>query len=145
MIHVTRNFLSFLYTGKILFLALPFFVSSGFGQAQKDDLLLIAEAELNREMTEFKKLSQPPYFLAYRIYETHSGYLSSSFGSLVGSDTDQSRILVTDVKVGDYSFDSSHPISNYEDFEAYDMPGAKDAVELPLDNRPEAIQLILWQ
>ena len=96
-------------------------------------------------MTEFKKLNQPPYFLAYRIYDTHSGYLSSSFGSLTGSDTDQSRILVTDLKVGDYSFDSSHPISNYEDFDAYDMPGARDAVELPLDNKPEAIKLIFWQ
>jgi len=145
MIRVTSNFLSFLYRRKIFFLALPFFVSNGFGQAQKDDLLLIVESELNREITEFKKLSQPPYFVAYRIYDTHSGYLSSSFGSLVGSDSDQSRILVTDVKVGDYSFDSSHPVSNYEDFEAYDMPGTKDAVELPLDNRPEAIKLILWQ
>ncbi|HEX6225811.1 MAG TPA: metallopeptidase TldD-related protein [Chryseolinea sp.] len=129
----------------ILSLIFTFFATKSFGQAQQDDLLVIVESELNREMTEFKKLSQPPYFLAYRIYDSHSGYLSSSFGSLVGSDTDHSRILVTDVKVGDYSFDSSHPITNYEDFDGYDMPGGRAAVELPLDNKPEAIKLILWQ
>ena len=100
MIPVAPTFLSFLSKRKILLFALSFFVANSFGQAQKDDLLLIVESELNREMAEFKKLSQPPYFLAYRVYDTHSGYLSSSFGSLVGSDTDHSRILVTDLKVG---------------------------------------------
>ena len=47
--------------------------------------------------------------------------------------------------MGDYSFDSSHPISNYEDFEAYDMQGGKDAAELPMENKPEAIKLIFWE
>jgi TldD protein len=116
-------------------LTLIFFAATSLAQSQQDALLSIVESELNREMTEFKKINQPPYFLAYRIYDTQSGYLSSSFGSLTGSDSDRSRILVTDLKVGDYSFDNSHPISNYEDFEAFDMPGARDAVELPLDNK----------
>ena len=40
----------------ILFSALPFFANNSLGQAQKDDLLSIVEAELNRETTEFKKL-----------------------------------------------------------------------------------------
>ena len=129
----------------MLFSTLIFFGTTSFGQTPPDELLMIVESELNREMTEFKKINQPPYFLAYRIYDSHSGYLSSSFGSLVGSDTDHSRILVTDLKVGDYSFDSSHPMSNFEDYDAYNMPGGGEAVELPLDNKPEAIKLILWQ
>ena len=145
MIHLKPGLLTSLHKRLILFSTLIFFAANSLGQAQQDALLPIVESELNREMTEFKKLNQPPYFLAYRIYDTQSGYLSSSFGSLTGSDTDRSRILVTDLKVGDYSFDSSHPISNYDDFDAYDMPGAGDAVELPLDNKPEAIKLILWE
>lgn len=117
-----------------------------FGQVQEDDLLSFVESELKREMTELKKLSQPPYYLAYRIHDTHSAYVSSSFGSLIGADTDHSRILMTDIKVGDYTFDNSHPVSNFEDFDAYDMhSGGGGAVELPLDNSPEAIKFTLWQ
>src|SRR5687767_3033524 len=96
-------------------------------------------------MAEFSKLNQPPYYLAYRVHDTHSAYVSSSFGSLVGSDSDRSRILMTDIKVGDYSFDSSHPISNFEDFDSFDMHRGRGAAELPMDNKPEAIKLLLWQ
>ena len=66
-------------------------------QAQSDELLPVVEEELKREMTEFGKINLPPYYLAYRIYDIHSAYLTSSFGSLVGSDADHSRILVTDL------------------------------------------------
>jgi TldD protein len=144
MIHGIFNRLS-LSKSIILLLISTFLTNNSFSQSQHDELLTIVESELNREMAEFKKLNQPPYFVAYRIYDTHSGYVASSFGSLVGSDVDHSRILVTDLKVGDYSFDSSHPISNYEDFDGYDMPGGREVVELPLDNKPEAIKLLLWQ
>ena len=114
-------------------------------QAQSDELLPVVEEELKREMTEFGKINLPPYYLAYRIYDIHSAYLTSSFGSLVGSDADHSRILVTDLKVGDYSFDNSHPVNSQNAYERYQMPRQAGAAELPLDNKPEAIKLILWQ
>lgn len=100
---------------------------------------------MKREMSGLSKLSQPPYYLSYRIHDIHSAYVNSSFGSLVGADSDHSRILVTDVKVGDYSFDSSHPVENYEDFDMYDSYGRGVATELPLDNVPHAIKFTLWQ
>ena len=128
----------------VLIVALVLFATPIFSQAQQDDLLLIVESELKREMAEFSKLKQPPYYLAYRVHDTHSAYVSSSFGSLVGSDSDRSRILMTDIKVGDYSFDSSHPISNFEDFDSFDMHRGS-AAQLPMDNKPEAIKLLLWQ
>lgn len=129
----------------LLFVMLTIFTTPVFSQAQQDNLLPIVESELKREMAEFSKFNQPPYYLAYRIHDTNSAYVTSSFGSLVGSDSDRSRILVTDIKVGDYSFDSSHPVSNYEDFDSFDMHGGGGAVELPLDDKPEAIKLLLWQ
>ena len=133
---ITYLALSFIFT----FSATPI-----FGQAYQDELLSIVEAELKREMNELSKLSQPPYYLAYRIHDTHAGYVNSSFGSLVGADSDHSRILVTDLKIGDYSFDSSHPVSNFEDLDSYDMHDANGAAELPIDNSPHAIKFTLWQ
>lgn len=116
------------------------------GQSPKDELLTIVEAELQREMTEFSKAAQPPYYLAYRVHDIYSGSITSSFGSLVGRYTNRSRIMVTDIKVGDYSFDNSHPIESYDNV---DMPrygiGGDQAVELPTDNRPEAIRFMIWQ
>lgn len=115
-------------------------------QAQhQDELLQVVEKELNREMQEFSKAQQPPYYLAYRINDVHSGYMASSFGSLVVSNTNDSRIMVTDIKVGDYMLDNSHPIEDRMDL---DMPYGMDRnrpIELPSDNKSEAIQLLMWQ
>ena len=131
-------------------LVLPFaFIISALSTAgqvpRQDELLSIVEVELKREMAELSKASQPPYYLSYRIHDTHSAYINSSFGSLVGADSDHSRILVTDIKVGDYSFDSSHPVNNLEDFDMYDAYGSGGATELPLDNASHAIKFTLWQ
>jgi TldD protein len=128
----------------VLPIIFAFAVLPVIGQDHQDQLLSVVQKELQREMAELSKLSQPPYYLAYRIHDTHSAYLNSSFGSLVGKDSDHSRILVTDIKVGDYSFDSSHPLSNFEDFDAYELPDAGGAAELPLDNADYAIRFTLW-
>src|SRR5687768_6117695 len=99
--------------------SLPFFIClfvaiSVFSQSKQDDLMTIVEAELQREMTAFGKANQPPYYLAYRIHDLTSSTITSSFGSLVGNYTGRSRVMVTDIKVGDYSFDNSHPVDNFD-------------------------------
>lgn len=127
----------------LIFIAL---LSAFNAQAQnQDELLQVVEKELNREMQEFSKAQQPPYYLAYRINDVHSGYMASSFGSLIVSNTNDSRIMVTDIKVGDYMLDNSHPIEDRMDL---DMPYGMDRnrpIELPSDNKSEAIQLLMWQ
>ena len=114
---------------------------------QEDPMMDILESELKREMSEFSKANEPPYYLSYRLDESHTGVVTSSFGSLTGSSIHDSRILVTDIKVGDYSFDNSHPINTFDDLDmpAYGMMGGGGAVNLPSDNRPEAIRLMVWQ
>jgi TldD protein len=121
------------------------FLVPASGQSLKDELLTIVEAEMKRELAELNKLNQPPYYLAYRIHENHSGYVTSSFGSLVGANTDLSRILATDIKVGDYTFDSSHPVSSFDDLDVYDMHGGGGAIELSLENSSQAIKFTIWQ
>ena len=114
--------------------------------AQEDPMMDILESELRREMSEFSKAKQPPYYLSYRLDESHTGVVSSSFGSLTSSNVRDSRILITDIKVGDYSFDNSHPVNTFDDLDmpAFGMMGGR-SVSLPIDNRPEAIRLMVWQ
>ena len=102
---------------------------------------------MKREWEQFTKLSQPPYFISYRINDLNSASLSSSFGSLINSSTGKRRLLMVDVKVGDYTFDSSHPFDQQND----DIDFSENAmrapygISLPLDDRKEAIQLQIWQ
>lgn len=128
--------------------AIALFPLSIFAQSQ-DGFLSVVETELTREVNEFSKAKQPPYYIAYRINDLHSAMVTSSFGSLVVSGDDRSRVLVTDVRVGDYSFDNSHRIDNPSDMDMpYQIPsryGMGMAVELPVDDRKEAIALTLWQ
>ena len=113
----------------------------------EDPLLNIVETELHREVSEFSKASQPPYYISYRVHDIHSATVRSSFGSLIDSNTDHSRMMVTDCKVGDYSFDDSHPVTGYDRFDypqGYYSP-RDGRNELALDNNEKAIALALWQ
>ncbi len=131
-----RNFLL------AFFLLLHFFT---LAQPHNDELINVVVTELNRELTEFASAKQPPYYLSYRINDIYSSTISSSFGSLVNANTVRSRIVVADVKVGDYSFDNSHVMDNFDDSNfPHGLPKSQP-VQLPIDNRPEAIQYILWQ
>ncbi len=123
------------------------FYSYSQAPVHDDALLKIVENELTREMQEFSKAAQAPYYLAYRINDIHSGSIRSSFGSLITSYTDHNRLMVTDCKVGDYTFDDSHPVNSYDQFDYPDgyMRGGGGRSELPLDDHAEAIPVMMWQ
>jgi TldD protein len=111
---------------------------------QPDALMSIIEAELNREMAEFKKAPIPPYFIAYRVTDSQTGGVVSSFGSLMHSSTDRSRYLSTEVRVGDYSFDNSHPQEDPYGMDFNSFMGGR-SVPLTLEDKPEAIQVSVWE
>lgn len=112
-----------------------------FAQEAKDDKLLnIIQGELNREVTEFAKISQPPYFIDYRVSDTETGYISSSFGSLTQSFVSHDRNMSGDVRVGDYVIDNTHP------GERDPIPGMYFiSTPLPIDDSEDAIRYELWQ
>ncbi len=116
-----------------------------FAQSYSDELIGIVESELNRELAGFKSAGEPPYYLGYRIYDLQVAVLTSSFGSLVRNDHNRSRSVTTDIRVGDYSFDNSHPVEDYESIGFF--PGGFGGLteELPLENDPKVIPFILWK
>jgi TldD protein len=117
-------------------------ISLGAMGQVNDPLLKIAEEELTREMEQFKKAGTPPYFVSYRITDSQYGVVESSFGSLVQSSVDKSRVLVTDVRVGDYQIDNTHLVNGGDESS---LRGMSKGSPLPLDNEPDAVKYYLWQ
>ncbi len=90
--------------------------------------------ELGRSTSELHLGDEPkPYYVAYTISDIEQATVSATFGA-VASDTDfQARVLRTDVRVGDPSFDNS----NFE--------GSGGHIEsLPIDDDYAALRRELW-
>ena len=51
-----------------------------------------------------------PYYLAYTVYDEHRSLVSASLGALMSSDSDRTRGLNIDLRVGDYKLDNTHQL-----------------------------------
>jgi TldD protein len=110
--------------------------------AQDDKLLNIMQGELNREVTAFTKVSQPPYFIAYRVDDEQSAVVNASFGSLTQSDAGRQRTLYVTIRIGDYLVDNTHPAEREDMF--MDSYLNMQATELPLDDHEEVVATKIW-
>jgi len=135
-----------MFSGHLIPYVFSFFLFSlpAFVYGQDDSLMIILESELNREFKELKKAPIAPYYIVYYVDDIEYATLSASFGSLIQSATNKNRILATRVRVGDYQFDNTHPVSLRE---SNLMPpqGGMGPVMLPFENNAVAIQFGLWQ
>ncbi len=107
--------------------------------AEQDELITILEKELDREFEMLSTLTPPVYFISYNVSDMNVLSLEASFGSLMNTGENRSRILNTNVRVGDYAFDNSHNFQGSERFSRY-----SGALPLPLENFEEAIRQTTW-
>lgn len=120
----------------------PGSLSQAAGQQQKDSLLVIIERELAREKEAFEKTTTPPYFIGYRVNDVHHAFVASSFGSLTASNVNHTRLLNTQVRVGDYQVDNTH---TFEDGgRNLNFDGGFGVDFIPIDDDNEAIAFQLW-
>jgi hypothetical protein len=97
--------------------------------------------ELARSVQQLRLDTLPkPYFIAYRLMESHSVGATARLGSLLGSgDSRGSRYVQVEVRVGDYAFDNS----NF--FGAGFMPMAfVGFVTVPIDDDYQEVRRQLW-
>ena len=99
------------------------------------------DAELERSMQKLKMQPVPPYFLSYEIVDTHSFFIEGTFGQLRRSNESHSRMLDVDLRVGDYTLDSSREIRG--GMRGFNFSGYSGA-PIPVDNDPDAIRAALW-
>ena len=105
----------------------------GFSPVSSDPLLIAMKQELTREQ---QLLVLPgmerPYFIQYRLEDVISYEAVANYGALTRESENHQRAVRVEVRVGDYTTDSSSSRGD-------------GAVELaPTDNDPNAIRFALW-
>src|SRR5688572_22124823 len=78
--------------------------------APGDALLGIMQTELQRNLLALKADPLPAYFMSYTVHDTRTTRMAASTGALQRSEAEHSRVGSIEVRVGDYSFDSTHPL-----------------------------------
>lgn len=107
-------------------------------KAENKRLLQILEDELQRNFLFLKKQSTPPYFISYSVRDTTNYYIRASFGALEMNNENRVRMLLVEVRVGDYTFDNTHPLRSYDYSPSYSN------VFIPVETDEKAIRHILW-
>ena len=70
----------------------------------------ILQSELQRNFDRLSKEPVPPYFLSYTVHDVRGHRVVASFGALQRSDQGRSRFGTVEVRAGDYTLDSTHPL-----------------------------------
>jgi hypothetical protein len=71
-------------------------------------ILAAMQDELARSMAELRLRDEPPpYFIAYEVAELASSRITAQLGAIVSDTLNRSGTLRVEVRVGDYTFDSS--------------------------------------
>jgi TldD protein len=133
-----------------LVLAIGFLTHAAFGQrtapttpAPSSPVSQALEQEMKRAFDLLKQKGNPaPYFINYSVRENESVDIEASLGSLRSSEKDRSRLLDVDVRVGDYSLDSTHQIRGQRG--ANTGPAFSYPVLMPIDNDVDALRSVIW-
>ena len=101
--------------------------------ADSDPLLNAMKQELTREQGLLVLPGmQRPYFMQYRLEDVHTYEAVANYGALTRESENHQRVVRVEVRVGDYTTDSSSARGD-------------GAVELaPTDNDPDALRFALW-
>ena len=106
--------------------------------SHESPLLAAMQDELKRSMADLRMTDQPaPYYIAYEIDDTSTSRVLARLGALVDDTTTRGRMLRVDVRVGDYTFDSSRFIS-------LDRTGGEASASAPLDDDYDAVRRQIW-
>jgi TldD protein len=98
-------------------------------------LLTIMQQELNRAMSSLGKADPAPYFISYETTEEYSSIIIGSNGALVGTITHHDRSADITVRLGNRELDNTHGENRFN---------AVASTSLPLEDKPDAIQRVLW-
>ena len=101
------------------------------------------QQELTRSFQNLKTAPVPPYFLSYQLTDNRAIQVSASYGALTATSDRNSRLLDIDLRVGDYSLDSSHPLRDADPYA--DFSDQIERQKIPLENDPDALRVALWR
>jgi hypothetical protein len=109
--------------------------------AQESPVLAAMQDEMARSMAELRmKGEAAPYFIAYELLDRTVADASGRLGALVENPPRRTRSLRVEVRVGDYTFDSSRFVA--QGFGGGGLAG--ETVLAPLDDDYDAMRRELW-
>ena len=107
-------------------------------RAQESPTLSAMQDELQRSIAGLRlKDEPPPYYIAYEVEEVTDTNLQARLGAIVEDASRRVRALQVEVRVGDYTFDSSRFVSG-------NRGSGEGAVLAPLDDDYDAMRRQLW-
>lgn len=110
-------------------------VLSALSQPKADDDVIFraVEDEMARSLKDLKlKDFNKPYFVEYIVEDVDMLTITATFGAIKTSNLDKSRILFTEVRIGDYGLDSSGSYS-------FKLP-----YPMPLDDDYTSLRRTVW-
>jgi predicted Zn-dependent protease len=125
-----------------LFLVASFFILGVHTPAQESPTLAAMRDEMHRAMAELRMKGEPqPYFIAYEVLDRTIADYSGRLGALVENPPRRTRTLRVEVRVGDYTFDSSRFL--VQGFgQGAGLSG--ETVIAPLDDDYDALRRQIW-
>jgi predicted Zn-dependent protease len=115
-------------------------VGTAAAQTKPSPILEAMNTEMRRTMTDLKAEVNPPYFVSYAITETQYITLTASFGKIVIDDSNRTRTLDVEVRVGSYDLDNKRQIRGTN----FEMGGFSRGTQIPLDDDIGAIRTAIW-
>jgi hypothetical protein len=111
--------------------------------AQESPTLLAMQDEMKRSMAELRmKGEAAPYFIAYEVLDRTMSDMSARLGAIIENPPRRSRTLRVEVRVGDYTFDSSRFV--VQGFGGGGGGLAGETVLAPLDDDYDAMRREIW-
>ncbi len=131
--------------GIILMLPLIGFLSQAAQRtpsSASSPVLQALQEEMTRSTELLKQKANPaPYFISYLVNEIQATEIEAQLGALKSNDTERSRLLDVDVRVGDYQVDSTHQIRGQR---TPPGPAFSYPVVMPLDDDVAALRSVIW-
>ena len=140
---------------RVQFLALSVMLLLGLPQSSRADkkpvadssgeesssLLELLSGELKYSMANLVAADgTKPYYLAYTVYNEHTGIIQSSLGAITQKNVRRERKLNIDLRVGDYQLDNTHQLRESGESHEY---GSGD-IALALTDHADSIRQALW-
>lgn len=94
-------------------------IQAAVPDSEKDQTLRAMHDEMERSRTRLQLEGvDKPFYVEYRLLDLDVKTISSSFGSLISSNTNRNRFMSIDVRIGGYHLDSSNFIAD-EGFQGF--------------------------
>lgn len=113
----------------------------GGRSARAEGLLQYAEQELLRAQGYLFQQEEPAYWLGMNISDVFAFELIAEEGALFEPKENRERYADIDVRVGDISFDNTHPFRD----SGASFEESHFGTYLPIEDKPEAIRTHLWK